>query len=253
MYNLSEAIKPVAALDPQAINSGSTVYGNPFSAAGSSDLDVILALGGLTPSNTTAISSLVQMQVSEDGGSTWNNLLDADGNLVNMTNVIANQRTTITLSTNLISGNIFALTINGVAIAPVTFDTTHAQTITDILAAINTSPWSAYLTATASGDVITLTANRAGIGFTVNSAAVSGGVSQPTIAIASPVPASGSNVAELRVKLQELITEGFASVPPAQVFALYRVAVTHTITGGGSALQTAVIAALGGQDNLPSV
>ncbi|MBF0473503.1 MAG: hypothetical protein HQK93_07190 [Nitrospirae bacterium] len=127
-----------------------------------------------------------------------------------------------------------------VPIAPITWGTDHATTMTAIVNAIN-SVAGAILTATKSGDVITLTANKAGIDFNVTDCVITGGASVPVVAIATTNAFSGSNIMKMDVDLM-LLSQRYI-----------RFNVTHTITGGGSALQTGLVAILYGAQNLPIV
>ena len=88
-------------------------------------------------------------------------------------------RGTITYSTDFITGNVIALSVNGIAISPVTYATSHAATATALLAAINALT-GVVATKDAAGLVFTI--ETKGIAITLTSS-VTGGVSQPTVTI----------------------------------------------------------------------
>jgi len=241
MRDISQNIAVKNAMSGQTINTGSLTSGNGHDIGDFSSICAALMLGGFTPSATTAISSLVQLQSSADG------ITFADVSGVNQTNVISNKRQTITLSTDLITGNVVDMNITlynnkpwayALAMPPITFGTDHATTRAAIVSQLNTT-FGSILTATASGDVITLTANQAGVDFNVNSCAVTLGATQPTVVIATSNAFSGSGVMKFDINANSIANR------------YIRFNVTHTITGGGSALQTSMAVICYGAHNLP--
>jgi hypothetical protein len=94
---------------------------------------------------------------------------------------------TLTFSATTVTGNSIALTVDGVASPPVPFNTTNAQTLTDLAAAIQAT--AGVATAVSDGvSVITATAVLDGAPVVFSGALVTGGASQPTIAITETVP-----------------------------------------------------------------
>lgn len=118
---------------------------------------------------------------------------------------------TLTFSANLIAGNSVTLNVNGVAVGPVVFATSHALTMAALAVAIAAT--AAVATATVSGRVITMT--KASDDLSVINVIVTGGVSQPTAALAGgyiagtmvpPVPTSLTLTASVQpVKGRELL------------------------------------------------
>jgi len=88
---------------------------------------------------------------------------------------------TIVFSAAIVTGNTVAITVNGDAITQA-FDTSNAQTLTALAAQI--AAVDGIGTAVSNGtDTITVTADSAGIPFTLASASVTGGASQATITL----------------------------------------------------------------------
>lgn len=97
---------------------------------------------------------------------------------------------TITFSGNLVTGNTINGKIGGVSIAAVPFNTSNAQTLTDLATAIQASDLVA--TAVSNGtNQITVTAQTAGIPSTASAFVVTGGASQATATIATTTPNHG--------------------------------------------------------------
>lgn len=92
----------------------------------------------------------------------------------------------ITLSVDLIASNAVASTINGVTVSTVTYTTSHANTMALWKTAIETAIHGA--TATVSGASITVVAP--GIDLNVATVTITGGASQPTVAITYPLDAT---------------------------------------------------------------
>lgn len=86
---------------------------------------------------------------------------------------------TLVFNANLITGNSFNCTVNGTALGAVPFNTSNAQTLTDIATALQAT--SDIATAVSNGtDTITVTAAVAGIPIVLDSILVTGGASQAT-------------------------------------------------------------------------
>ena len=90
-------------------------------------------------------------------------------------NLVYNTLGTINFSVDFITGNVISASVGGVSISPVTFTTSHANTATLLLAALNALPG---VTATKDGTGHIYYINN----FTLTGS-VSGGASQPTVTI----------------------------------------------------------------------
>lgn len=96
---------------------------------------------------------------------------------------------TITFSGSFIAGNVAVVTLNGVALTGVPFNTNSNQTVADIATMIATAP--SVASAVAAGSVITITAN-VGFNVTINSITNSGTGSFPTYAVTFRTPANNN-------------------------------------------------------------
>lgn len=97
---------------------------------------------------------------------------------------------TIVFSGNLVSGNTINGKVNGVAITAVPFNTSNAQTLTDLATTLQAT--AAIGTASSNGtNTITCTSAKAGVTFTLSDFVVSGGASQATAAITTTVDSHG--------------------------------------------------------------
>jgi hypothetical protein len=235
-HTLKEFVKSLVGICPQAINTSTLTKGEIIDRTGFRDSVAILTLGGFTPSNTSAISSVLQMQESDtatDGG--FSDVTEAVA-----TNVIGNNRQTLTADINFAATHTCDLSIDGVAMAQVPYNTSHDQTMADIVTAINAIS-GVKCTATCPGSgskVITLTSKVAGHTFEV-SHIVTAGTTPPTITLATATAGSGENVMELGVNLEGIRKK------------YIRFNLTHTITGGGSALNSGATVLLGGAGEYP--
>lgn len=91
---------------------------------------------------------------------------------------------TIVFSANIVTGNSIAATIDGVALTATPFNTSNAQTLTDLATKIQAEP--GVSTAVSNGtDTITVTAQNAGVPVTIAGVLVTGGASQATATIAT--------------------------------------------------------------------
>jgi hypothetical protein len=99
------------------------------------------------------------------------------------------QQTTLTFSADIITGNTINGKINGVAITPVPFNTSHNQTMTDLASIINAL--TAVDASVTAARVVTVTSHDAGIPFTATEFVVTGGATQATCTIATTVDNHG--------------------------------------------------------------
>lgn len=127
------------------------------------------------------------------------------GNQVTMSvggTALAAQKIVVTFSTGFITDNVTNMTINGMAIDPVTFTTSSAATFQLLQAAIDDILDDSFsVDYDSSAYTITIVSTKS---FTVNSCAVTGGVSQPTpsigtISVLAYVPYNQSNDNTLKV------------------------------------------------------
>jgi hypothetical protein len=93
---------------------------------------------------------------------------------------------TLTFSAATVTGNVINGQVNGTAVGPITWATSDAATLTAVAAAIAAVPGVA--SATVAGEVITVT-GAVGYSLTLSGFAVTGGASQPNVAIATTTPA----------------------------------------------------------------
>ena len=93
----------------------------------------------------------------------------------------------LTLSTDLITGNVIHLTLNGVALTPVTFTTSHLVTMQLLVAEILAQPNIQYCDLTNNNLTVTIVPLPPAFAVT-NAFTVTGGASQPTTGIiVSPI------------------------------------------------------------------
>lgn len=105
----------------------------------------------------------------------------------------------ITFTGSFVTGNSTIVTINGVSLAAVPYNTSSSQTITDIATAIAGD--ASVASAVRSGSTIHIVPNI-GYSVTINFLSITGGVSQPTYAITFDTP---SDAAEISNYLTEVI------------------------------------------------
>jgi hypothetical protein len=97
---------------------------------------------------------------------------------------------TMTFSGALVTGNIINGTVDGVALAPVPFNTSNATTLSDLATAIQATPGVA--TAVSDGvSAITITSQNAGVPTFLTGFLVTAGATQPTAAIVTTVQSHG--------------------------------------------------------------
>ncbi len=94
---------------------------------------------------------------------------------------------TITLSTALITGNVFNATVNGVAIAPVTYATSHLATMQAIAGELSQIAGVESAIVGGSGNLVLTIISSPGTATVITSSAVTGGASQPTTTNAAGV------------------------------------------------------------------
>lgn len=152
---------------------------------------------------------------------------------------VAQQRT-LTFSANLVTGNSIAGTVDGVALSATPFNTSNAQTLTDLATALQAT--AGIATAVSNGtNQITITAANAGIPVLLSGFVVTGGASQPTITIATTVASHG--IAEDLAEIQEedddwygLIwierTQGYVEQAAAAIEARRKIFITCTDAAG---------------------
>ncbi len=100
----------------------------------------------------------------------------------------------VSLSGNLITGNVVNITINGIALTPITFTTSHAVTMALIQVALDNQPNIQQVDLTNSNLTLTVIPLQPNLSF-VNSFTITGGVSQVSVTILnSPfiIPATAS-------------------------------------------------------------
>jgi hypothetical protein len=90
----------------------------------------------------------------------------------------------IVLSTVLITGNIFSITLNGVVLTPITFTTSVAITMGLIQAALLLQPNILHVDISSDNLTITICPLQPNLSF-VNSITVTGGLSQPTLTLSN--------------------------------------------------------------------
>ena len=100
--------------------------------------------------------------------------------------VVGNRSVKFVLSADLITGNVLSSSINGTTVSPVTYATSHANTMSLWKTAIESAITGA--TATISGREMTVT--QVGKDMNIATASVASGASQPTIAITYPLDAT---------------------------------------------------------------
>ena len=105
--------------------------------------------------------------------------------------IVGQRGAKFTLSTDLITGNVITSTINGIAVASVTYATSHAATMAAWKSAIETAiPGS---TATVSGDIMTVV--HPSLDLNIATATVTDGASRPTVSYAYPLDATKKKAA----------------------------------------------------------
>lgn len=97
---------------------------------------------------------------------------------------------TLTFSGPIVTGNSIAGSVDGVALPPVPFNTDNATTLTDLATAIQATP--GVSTAVSNGtNMITITAQDAGVPVALAGFVITSGASQATITVATTVASHG--------------------------------------------------------------
>lgn len=119
---------------------------------------------------------------------------------INSTNVTISstptaQNSVVTMSANFVTGNSIAITLNGTPLTPIPFNTDQITTMNDIAAALEANPAVDSVSITGSNLVINVF-GLPNVSAIVNSLVVTGGASQPTATITTPVqPVSPESIA----------------------------------------------------------
>lgn len=225
MDTLGEKLRLVRGLKPQAVNDSTVVKGDEVDRRGFDSAVVAFNIGAYTPSGTTAISVAVKIQESVDVSD--GNFADVAGDTVTVSRTA--KQMTITFDADLSSSDVIDLNLDGVAISPVTYSSSHATTMGLIATEMNSA--FTHITTTQSGRTLTMLADVADDDFTISDVAVVGG-GEAGSTIATTVEKAGSSEGEIDVDLRGLKQ-------------YIRVHATTTITTGGTALLQSAAIALG--------
>ena len=95
---------------------------------------------------------------------------------------IYKSKVSVTYSADFVASNSIPMTVNGVAITPVVYATSHAATFAALIATIDALPGISCVAGT--GREIIITVDNAASNIAVSDYAVTGGASQPTLTIA---------------------------------------------------------------------
>lgn len=123
---------------------------------------------------------------------------------INSTNVTISstptaQNSIVTMSGNFVTGNSIAITLNGTPLAPIPFNTDQITTMNDIATALEANAAVDSVSITGSNLVINVF-GKPNVSAIINSFVVTGGASQPTAAITTPVqPVSPETIAQAMV------------------------------------------------------
>ena len=150
-----------------------------------------IAIGRRTVDNATILV--------ETAMSPFNYTTIINGTSVTVPSTPTAQNSIVTMSANFVTGNSIAITLNGTPLAPIPFDTDQITTMNDIATALE---------ANAAVDSVSITGSnlflnvfgKPNISAIINSFVVTGGASQPTAAITTPVqPVSPETIAQSMV------------------------------------------------------
>ncbi len=123
---------------------------------------------------------------------------------INSTNVTVSstptaQNSIVTMSGNFVTGNSIAITLNGTPLTPIPFNTDQITTMNDIATALEANAAVDSVSITGSNLVINVF-GKPNVSAIINSFVVTGGSSQPTAAITTPVqPVSPETIAQVMV------------------------------------------------------
>lgn len=226
MDTLGEAIRIMRGLPPQAVNTATSVSGDAVDRLGFDSCVASLVTAGYTASGTTKISVVVKMQESdtvEDGD--FSDIAGATGTVERT----AKQMTAV-FDIDLEGSNTIDLDIDGNPMTQVPYNSSHAQTMSDIATQMNSD--FSHITTTVSGRTITMLADVADTDFIVSDIVVASGSSQAVATITTSVEKSGSSEGEIDLNLG--------------AYKRYvRMVITVTFTDGGTALLLSGVIALG--------
>lgn len=137
-----------------------------------------IAIGRRTVDNATILV--------ETAMSPFNYTTIINGTSVTVPSTPTAQNSIVTMSANFVTGNSIAITLNGTPLAPIPFDTDQITTMNDIATALEANPAVDSVSITGSNLVLNVF-GKPNISAIVNSFVVTGGASQPTAAITTPV------------------------------------------------------------------
>lgn len=150
-----------------------------------------IAIGRRTVDNATILV--------ETAMSPFNYTTIINGTSVTVPSTPTAQNSIVTMSANFVTGNSIAITLNGTPLAPIPFDTDQITTMNDIATALEANPAVDSVSITGSNLVLNVF-GKPNISAIINSFVVTGGASQPTAAITTPVqPVSPETIAQSMV------------------------------------------------------
>jgi uncharacterized phage protein gp47/JayE len=123
----------------------------------------------------------------------------------------------VTFTGSFVTSNSIVVNLNGINLAAVPFNTSSAQTLTDIATKIATDP--AVFSATAAGSAISIVPNL-GFSVTINFISITGGASQPTYAITFAVPATLDTISSYLVAVLNANTPTWTATDSTGTFSI---------------------------------
>lgn len=134
---------------------------------------------------------------------------------------------TIVFSANLITGNSIAVSVDGVALSAVPFNTSNAQTLTDFATALQAT--AGIATAVSNGtDTITCTSATAGVPTLISTPLVTSGASQATAVVATTTANHG--VAEDLAEISEEDNDWYGLIMVENTLAFVKLAAAYIET-----------------------
>lgn len=150
-----------------------------------------IAIGRRTVDNATILV--------ETAMSPFNYTTIINGTSVTVPSTPTAQNSIVTMSANFVTGNSIAITLNGTPLTPIPFDTDQITTMNDIATALEANPAVDSVSITGSNLVLNVF-GKPNVSAIINSFVVTGGASQPTAAITTPVqPVSPETIAQSMV------------------------------------------------------
>ena len=150
-----------------------------------------IAIGRRTVDNATILV--------ETAMSPFNYTTIINGTSVTVPSTPTAQNSIVTMSANFVTGNSIAITLNGTPLAPIPFNTDQITTMNDIATALEANPAVDSVSITGSNLVLNVF-GKPNVSAIINSFVVTGGASQPTAAITTPVqPVSPETIAQSMV------------------------------------------------------